>query len=793
MAEYKVDLQETIENAFLTYAGHVIQDRSIPDVRDGLKLGARQILYSQYLKNITHDKPFKKGLKSVSAAMETCYVHGDASAYGTLIRMAKPFALRYPLEETQGNYGTPANLKNHSAARYIEMRTSPLADELFKGLKKDAINKWKNNYDDTELIPTVLPSASFYNIVNGSSGIAVGMSTSIPQFNLREVNNAIIKLIKNPDSTFDQLYCPIDFATGGTIINEDEVKISLKNGNSKSAKVRAKIDYDPKKHMLIVSEMPYMVYTDTVCSQLGELIEEDATTGIETFTDATTDVPCIEIMLSKKANPEQVKNWLYASTSLQSHYSINMIMLDDGKSPRLFGWKEALVAHIVHAKEVTRNILLFDLRKAEARVHILNGLLIAIEHIDEFIKLIRGSESAGEASLAMQTNYGLDELQAKAILAITLSRLVKLEYVKVENERKEQLGVIDYLNNLLTNETDFNDYLINEIEAVTKKFGDKRRTINITMARNDNEEFVPIEEKKLVVSISNHGIIMATDIDTFNKQSRGGKGSIIKLKNNDFVIETIYGANSDNFMMLSNLGKSYTLNLGELPLGQEVYLQTLLELSLNEVVTKIVSYDRLSEFSHIAIVTTDGLIKKTAIEEYKSRRKGGLVGIKLRDGDSVSAVLVTTEEDEIIIATESGKNVRYAISEINPTGRATQGVKAISLSKDDKVIGAVNFTPKDFHGLISISSKGMAKVSDLEEYTYSSRTSKGTNTLRLKDDTLAGIALQQDTLSDIMVATSSSVIRFPIGELRSSGKNTIGTTTIQLAPKAKILFIGQVV
>ena len=792
MAEYKVDIQKTIEDSFLTYAGHVIQDRSIPDVRDGLKLGARQLLYSQYAKSITHDKPFKKGIKSVSAAMELCYVHGDSSAYGTLIRMAKPFALRYPLQETQGNFGTPVAPDNHSASRYVELRASALADELFKGLKKNAITKWKNNYDDTELIPTVLPSPTFYNIVNGASGIAVGMSTSIPQFNLKEVNNALVKLINNPDATFEELYCPIDFATGGTIINEDEVKVSLKIGNGKSAKIRAKIDYEPKKHQLIVSEMPYMVYTNTICTQLSQLIEEDSTTGIEKFIDATTDVPCIEITLSKKANPEQVKNWLYANTSLQSHYGINMIMLDNGKSPRLFGWRDALVAHLAHTKQVTRNILNFDLAKAEDRLHIVEGLLIAIAHIDEFIKIIRGSDNTAEASLKMREQYGLDELQAKAILAITLARLVKLEYVKVEKEKEELIQTIADLKNLLTNEQLFNQYIISDIEAVSRKFGDKRRTTNITLQHNDNDEPLPIEEKKLVVSISKNGIILATDVDTFNKQARGGKGSVLKLKNNDFIIETIYGSNSDNFMMLSDLGKSYTLNLGSLPLGEEVYFQSLLELSLNESITKIVSYDRLSDYSHIVIITKDGLIKKTAIEEYKSRRKGGLVGIKLREGDSVSAVLVAKEDDEVIIATESGKSVRYPLSDINPTGRATQGVKAIVLTTGDRVIGAVNFIPKDFKGLISISGKGMAKVSDLEEYSYSSRTSKGTNALKLKDDILAGIALQKDSMSDIIVATSGNIIRFPAEDLRASSKNTIGTMTIKLAPNAKILFIGQV-
>lgn len=793
MAEYKVNIQDTIESSFLTYAGHVIQDRSIPDVRDGLKLGARQLLYSQYAKGITHDKGFKKGIKSVSAAMELCYVHGDSSAYGTLIRMAKPFALRYPLEETQGNFGTPVESDNHGASRYVELRASALADELFEGLKKNAITKWKSNYDDTELIPSVLPSASFYNIVNGSSGIAVGMSTSIPQFNLREVNNALVKLVHNPDATFEQLYCPIDFATGGIIVNEDEVKTSLKIGNGKSAKVRAKIDYDPKKHQLIVTEMPYMVYTNPICKQLGALINDDPNTGIIDFIDATTDVPCIEIMLSKKANPEQVKNWLYANTSLQSHYSINMIMLDNGKSPKLFGWKEALSAHLAHSKQVTRNILTFDLNKAKDRLHIVEGLLIAIAHIDEFIKLIRGSNSAAEASVAMCQQYGLDEIQAKAILAITLARLVKLEYVKVQKEKEELLKTIADLENLLANEQLFNNYLITSIESVSQKFGDKRRTTNLNLVINDNEEILPAEEKKLVVSISNNGVILATDVDTFNKQARGGKGAAIKLKNNDFIIETIYGANSDNFMMLSNLGKSYTLNLGTLPLGEEIYLQSLLELSLNERITKIVSYDRLSDYAFVTIVTKNGLIKKTAIEEYKSKRKGGLIGIKLREGDEVSAVLISKEDDEVIIATSAGKNVRYPLSDINVTGRATQGVKAIELPATETIVGAVDFNPKDFKGLITISAKGMAKVSDLEEYTYSSRNSKGTNVLKLKDDTLAGIGLQQDDSADIIVATSTNIIRFSVAELRNSGKNTIGTTTIKLASNAKILYIGQVV
>ena len=367
------DFQKTIEDSFLEYASYVAIDRALPDARDMLKVGARQILYSQYKEKLTHDKPFKKAQKTVAAAMSLAYVHGDASAYGTAIRMGKPFIFRYPLEDIQGAYGNPSASDNHSASRYVEMRSSELAKVFTEDIDKNTIAKWVNNYDDTEKIPTVFCSKGFYNIVNGCSGIGVTLATSIPQFNLKEVNNALIKLLQNPNIELDEIYCSPDFSCGGIIINGKEVKESILNGKGKSITIRAKIDYNKNKHMLQVLEIPAGIFTNTICSQIGQLIEDEPECGIERLIDATKENVDIRIYLTKKADYKKVEKLLYEKTSLQYHYGINMMMLDKGAIPRLFTWREALQAHIDHEKEVYKRGFEFDLAKIEHRLHIIDG------------------------------------------------------------------------------------------------------------------------------------------------------------------------------------------------------------------------------------------------------------------------------------------------------------------------------------------------------------------------------------------------------------------------------------
>lgn len=370
---YETDFQKSIENAFLEYGASVAQERSIPDVRDGLKIGLRQGLYSQFFNKLTHKNKFQKAQKSVAAAMSLCYVHGDAAMYDTFIRAAKPFAYRYPIEEAQGAYGTPVAPDDHSASRYVEMRSGEIADYFFDGLKKNAVAEWYWNYDDTEQIPSVLPSIGFWNIVNGCSGIAVAMATSVPQFNLKEVNEALIKIIENPEVDFDKIYCAPDFATGGTITNAKEVKESLRYGKGSSIRLKAKLEYFPDQNMIKATELPYGVYTNTVIGQIKSLTEENENYGIERVIDHTKKEADIRIYLAKGTNANKMISKLYKDTSLENWFAVNMIMLDRGRFPKVFGWREACDAYITHIRECKRREINFDLDKALARENVVDG------------------------------------------------------------------------------------------------------------------------------------------------------------------------------------------------------------------------------------------------------------------------------------------------------------------------------------------------------------------------------------------------------------------------------------
>ena len=429
------DMQESFSEAFLEYAGYNLQRRSIPDVRDGLKWGARQLLHAQMLGGFTHDKPFKKAVKSVAQAMGFSYVHGDASAYGTLIRMAKPFSYRVPLQEANGNYGTLINPDDHSASRYVELRGSKIAAKVLEDLKKDTITEWEDTYDLEGQFPKVLPSKGVWLGVNGCISIGSGMACSIPPTNLREVNEAFIKLINNPDIPAEELVCLPDFPTGAILLNANEVKQSMIDGYGKACKIRAVVEYDKIERCFIVKEMPYSTFTNTICNELATLMEENPNCGIKNFVDYTGIKLDLRIYLDKKANPDKTLKLLYKETSLQTHYSVNMVMLDKGITPRTFGWKEALQAHIDHEKEVYRRGYEFDLKKIENRLHIIDGLLICLANIDEVVRTIKSSESTSKARERLMASYNLDEAQTKAILEMKLARLAHLEVEKLISEK----------------------------------------------------------------------------------------------------------------------------------------------------------------------------------------------------------------------------------------------------------------------------------------------------------------------------------------------------------------------
>ena len=475
MPFYDVDICETIRDDFLEYAGHVMQERSIPDARDGLKDGARKILYSQYKNKNDYKHNFIKGQAAVGRVLIDGFLHGDASAYSTLVRLGKPFAVPYVLEEIQGNGGNQTNPDSHAAGRYLEIRQSELASYLFKGIEKNTIDEWYWNYSNTLELPRVLPSIGFYPIVNGVSGISVGLSTSIPSTNLREVNEAIIKLIQNPDIDFEEIYCPPDFPMGGTIINGNEVEESFKNGTGKAVKIRANLNYIPEKNILVATQIPFSVYTDTIDAELTELINGEHNPGIEKYIDATNDEGAkINIYLSKGANVKRIVDVLYKTTSLESYYGINFIMLDKGRFPRVFSWKDALLNYIEHIRECKYKEIQFDRDKALARENIINGLLLAAANIDEVVAIIRSSNNPEEASTKLITRFKFNEEQTKAILAMKLASLTKIDSIKLNDELAETIKKIEELQYLLNESTALDAKLIDILREVATKFGDKR-------------------------------------------------------------------------------------------------------------------------------------------------------------------------------------------------------------------------------------------------------------------------------------------------------------------------------
>ena len=531
------ELKPIIEQSMKQYAGAVLQSRALVDVRDGLKPSARQIFYSMLLHKLTSDKPYKKTANAVGMAMADFYIHGDSSCEGVIMRAGQPFAMRYPLIDVKGNAGTLIESGNWAAMRYTESRLSKLSDLLFDDIEKDTINEWRDSYDNTKQFPTVLPSKGFYNIVNGTQGIGIGMASSVPQYNLRELNNALIYLIDHPDCNFDDIYCAPDFATGAILYNENEVKESMKNGTGFACKLRSIVEFDAKERCFIVTEIPYGVYTNTICGQLEEIVNGENNPGIERFNDLTGATPLIKIYLTKKANPDKVLKFLYKETSLQSYFGINFTMLEHGRFPRVFTWKEMLQAHIDHEREVYRRGFEFDLKKIEDRIHIIDGLLICLARIEEVVQTIKTASTTAAASVALQSNFLLDGAQAKAVLDMKLSRLAHLEVQKLEKEKTDLQVEADRIHKILEDEELFKEQLKNGWREVAEKFGDARRTKIIhLMEGNDNE---PIEEKQLVLSFTNKDTVYVSEASSLYTQKRNGVGAKFKL-NKDKHPENIF-------------------------------------------------------------------------------------------------------------------------------------------------------------------------------------------------------------------------------------------------------------
>ena len=673
------DLTETLSQSFLDYAAYTIQRRAIPDVRDMLKFSTRQLLHAAWHEGVTHNKDFKKGVK-LNGIATFSYCHGDSSSFGNYVRMAKPFCNNICLMEAQGNSGTLMNPDDHAAPRYLELREAEITSILFEGLKKNTITEWEDTYDNLNKFPLVLPSIGYWNIVNPCQGIATSCATSTPGFNLREVNTALIKLLQNPNASFDELYCVPDFPTGGYLINPAEVRQSLKQGQGKSCRLRAKIDYDGKRNVLVITEVPYSVFTNTIMKQVRQIIAEDETCDIDKITDFTGEKCLIEIQLKKNANPATILRRLYKETSLEYSYGINMLMLDHGRFPRIFGWKEALQAYIDHIRECKHRELEFDYNKLRARNHILEGLLIALADIDETIHIIKSSDSSSAAKYALMKHFSIDEEQAKAILDIKLSRLAHMEALELETEKKNNATEMNKLNDILSHSEKLDAILISILKEVADKYGDDRRTKIITIQEDAPEQ---IEEKEVNVNIYN------------------GK---LKISQKKTAGENISTTNLGTLVCITNQGQMYKIKLIDIEENKNYNISQLIETS--DKVIAIYDLANININKWWLFITKQGLIKKSNITEYNYVGKQGIKMLKLRAEDEVvGAYISSNPKDTIGIITSDNLYNNYSHEDINPIGKAAQGIKAIALN-DGQYVEKTSFNDTK----LQLTSRGVKGV-----------------------------------------------------------------------------------
>ena len=771
-------MNEIIKESFVQYSGAVLQSRALVDVRDCLKPSARQIFYCLYTDKFIHSKPFKKTLKGIGSAMRM-YIHGDSSCEGVIMRAGQPFAMRYPLVEVEGSYGNLMESGNWAAPRYTASRLSDISNYLFEDIVKDTINEWRDNYDDTEQYPAVLPSKGFYNIVNGTMGIGIGMSSSIPQFNLRELNEALIKLLWNSDCSFEDIYCAPDFATGGILLNEEEVKESLKNGNGKSCKLRSVISYDNKERCLIVTEIPYSVYTNTICGELEKILESEENPGIDRFNDLTGSTPLIKIYLSRRANPDKVLKYLYKNTSLQYYYGINMTMLENGRYPKVFTWKEALQSYLNHEMSVYRQGFIFDLNKIKNRIHIIEGLLKAISILDEVIALIKGAADTRSASLGLQKIFGFSEEQAKAILDIKLARLAKLEINKLEKEKNDLEKERDRIENILHNEELLKKEIEKGLQETAKKFGDGRRTKILNI---ENQEDEPTEIRSLLINLTNQNNIFVSEISSLYSQRRGGVGNKFKLNDGEYVISTLSAESSDTILFFSQVGNFYHYQAGAIPLEEKIPVETLFMIKSFEYIRAITSFNPKNSKRNIIFFTRNGMMKKSLLSEYNIKRAGGMRAIDLAQNDELCSIIFTDEE-KVGILTEKGQFLICETKDVRPVGRITKGVKGIKLNEGDFVISAkiITNTAKQ---IVSITRKGYIKRTPLSEFNVTGRYTKGGKLQKFKDesDWLVDFLPVEDEKEVIIVSTSAS-IKVKLTDIALLGKNAQGSQSIKMREK----------
>ena len=776
------DIKEVIEDSFSRYAGNVILNRAICDARDMLKPSARMLMYSQMAitKNIP-SKPFVKSARVVGDALGHYYEHGDSSCYGTYMRMAKPFAMRYCLENCQGNSGTINSTNDEASMRYTELRLSDLGFSLFNDINKETINEWSTNFDETESYPKVAPSKGYYNICNGTVGLGIALSSSIPQFNLKEINNSLIKLLWNPEISFEEICVLPDYATGALLLNEDEVRESLRVGCGAAAKLRSVVEYDKKRRTLIVKELPYGVYTETINKQIQTLLEKNPNCGIDNVNDASHKTPDYEIYLTKNAKPDKVLKLLFKETSLQSYNTINMTVLVDGKKPAVLGLKELLQSHLDHEKIVYTRGFKFDLRKIMARLHIIEGLMKAYDMIDEVVKTIKSSSSSKEANIALRELLSIDEIQAKAILDLKLSRLSKLDINKLKDEKSDLEKEKARIEAILNDEVLLKKEIEKGLREVAAKFGDARRTKIMNISNDDEEE--DVEEKQLSLSLTNEGAVFTTETSTLYSQRRNGTGSKFKLDKGEYVVDTVIGSSKDEILFFTSTGKFYHTKTSDFVVGEKQYLNNLISLEVDEKIMASTLLTKESQKDNIIFITKKGLLKKSALSEYNLKRGNGALAIKLDDDDVIRSVLILKDEN-IGILSKAGYFIMISTSDIRPIGRIARGVIGMKLSLKDEVISA-HVIPNDTKEIASISEDGYTKRTDIGEFKITGRATKGAK-IQSSENMIDFLTFNEN--SDILIVSNKAQIKIKKDDIPLLGRGAVGVKSIKLGSGKVVCF-----
>ena len=795
------DIVDEMKESYLNYSMSVIVSRALPDVRDGLKPVHRRILYGMSELGSGWNRPYKKSARIVGDVLGKYHPHGDSSVYDALVRMAQSFSLRYELVDGQGNFGS-IDGDNAAAMRYTESRMTKLSSEMLKDLEKDTVD-WGLNFDETLKEPTVLPSQVPTLLINGSEGIAVGMATKIPPHNLTEIVGALVALIENPEIKTDGLMEHVkgpDFPTAGLIMGVDGLKKAYETGRGK-IKMRARAHIESAqngKDSIVITEVTYQTNKSNLVEKIADLVRDKKIVGITDLRDES-DKDGIRVVIETKrdAVPEVILNQLYKHTQLQDTFGIILLALVNGV-PKIMPLKEILNHFIEFRHEIVVRRTTFELKEAEARAHLLEGLKVALDNIDEVIKIIRGSKNPTQAKEGLMNSFNLSEIQAQAILDMRLQKLTSLEVEKVVSEYKEVIKIIAHLKGILESKKQRMDIIKDELLNIQDQYGDERLTEVVPVDSNFSMEDM-IAEEEVVLTITHKGYIKRTAANTYRTQRRGGRGVQGAMSKEEDFVEHLFIANTHNYMLFfTDKGKCYWLKVYDIPQGGRAArgraIVNLIGCEPNEKVEAFVSVKEFDDEHYIVMATEKGIVKKTVLSAYGKPRKGGIYAIEIRDGDKLIEARISNGEHDILLGTSEGKSIRFSENDIRPSGRKTMGVKGIKLgSEKDRLVGMLVVRRE---GTVLVATeKGMGKRTDVIQYRTQTRGGKGVMTMRCTDKTGKMVNIMEVVDSDdlIIITDSGVLMRQPVAAIRTIGRVTQGVKLVKLDDGASISSITRVI